>query len=167
MTSILSIDIRTPNDIDILAAYLHDAVFRADEVKLLPSQHEVTMRFWRETTEIASRSLFPLLPFVYTRRFRRAECVLSWRNVRQFVCRERDPLDYHCVTSVRADLADGVQKIEFVTEGALDLQLVVGELDAECRDTGKVTENQFGFKTLTLRRFPRAKSRGREKGQIT
>ncbi len=159
----LKISVRTPADLERLGGYLHDAVFKTESVVWSQNESEASMRFWREADEIPSRPLFRLLPFVHTRRFRRAECVVQWRSVRQLVSRERDRLDYHCVTEIQTSMVEGVQKIEFVTESAMDLYLLVDELDAECRDTGEVTENQFGLTTLALRRFPRTKPAGADR----
>ena len=157
MTANLTISVRTPDDLEHLGDCLHDAVFEAQSVIWSQDEREVRMRFWREAGETPSRALSWLLPFVRWRRFRRVECVVRWWSVRQLVSRERDRLDYHCVTEVRGSTVDGVQKIEFVTEGTMDLYLVVDELDGECHDTGEVTENQFGFGTLALGWLPRTK----------
>jgi hypothetical protein len=137
-----------------LSDLLHDAVFRAAEVNWNHVEREVGMRFWREADELPSSPLSSLLPFVRARRFRRVECIVVWRSVHELVCSERDHLDYHCITGVRVSVTGKRQKIEFVTEGAMELYVLADEINGEYRDTGRVTEDQFGFRTLTLRWRP-------------
>lgn len=162
MTENVILHIGTTSELERLADYLHDAVFKAEDVVWSRSEGEVSIRFWREGDELPSRRVFSLLPFVHTRRFQRAECIVQWRNVRQLICQARDRLNYHCLTDVRTSVVDAVHKIEFLTEGAMELYLLADDVDGRCYDTGEVTENQFGFTTIGLGKYPRPKhARGR------
>ena len=141
-------EVQDVGDLSVLGAHLHDAVFGRTDLDWDRDKRVVTLHLWREGSEMKSKRLIRFLPFITSRRFKRVRCALRLYDVTDVIVSEKAALDHHCVTGFAHAFVDGRHRITVGTAGTMALCIVVEQLAGECKDTGDVTEEQFGFTTL-------------------
>ena len=141
----LSLNIQDKNEIEIASTFLHDAVFRDQDIQFDPDAKKFTLSFWRELPEVKRTTR---VWFVFQKtKYLRAACNLTVFDVKSVDIQVRDKLHYYSV--FRLDYRSEGQSVHFETEGAIGITLHVERLAGRLVDTGERTWEQFGYSTIT------------------
>jgi hypothetical protein len=143
MQSFQNLDLLIHNDSELAETsdILHDSVFLADSWLHDEKNNTFTIHLWREIPEIFKcKNIFLFLSRIS---YMRASCKLTIHQVTNATIQIKDNIHSYNLFGIYFDHKRNL--LLFKTEGAINLEITVGELDCHLIDTGETTWEQFGY----------------------